>query len=331
MSGQTLDIERRDATRLSSRGRHSAAIRPTSLQLTPMLHDSTQQGGFMNSLHQRCHPTPVETASHERSVDPVADRGRTDLLGCVRGPGLGLPARARRASSVRCASSGLAATEFGPDGFLADDPQRKAAQLAAYDMKAVGGFLPVLLHDPDHDPLPQVDAFIDACIASGAGVVVLAAFTGVDGYDDRPELDELGWKTLLGQPRPARRPRREPWRDRVAAPAHGHDGRASCRGRPRARRIQGRPLRRHRPHRRRGRRPGRRSRPRTPTGSRTSTSRTSTQLLAERVIARRAAVPVRRQGRHLPPARARRRRHRCAGDHARGCRLPAAGTCSSRT
>ena len=92
---------------------------------------------------------------------------------------------------------GLAATEFGPDGFLERDPQRKAAQLAAYEMKAVGGFVPVLLHDPDYDPLPHVDAFIDACIASGAGVVVLAAFTGVDGYDDRPELDELGWKTLL--------------------------------------------------------------------------------------------------------------------------------------
>jgi len=93
---------------------------------------------------------------------------------------------------------GLAATEFGPDGFLAEDPQAKAEQLASYDMKAVGGFLPVLLHDPDHDPLPQLDKFIDACIASGAGVVVLAAFTGVEGYDDRPELDELGWKTLLG-------------------------------------------------------------------------------------------------------------------------------------
>lgn len=92
---------------------------------------------------------------------------------------------------------GLVATEFGPEGFLDEDPQRKAAQLASYDMKAVGGFLPVLLHDPGHDPLPSVDTFIDACIASGAGVVVLAAFTGVDGYDDRPELDELGWKTLL--------------------------------------------------------------------------------------------------------------------------------------
>jgi inosose dehydratase len=94
-------------------------------------------------------------------------------------------------------SLGLAATEFGPVGFLADDPADKAAQLAAYGLQAVGGFLPVLLHDPGHDPVPEVDAFIDGCLAAGGGVVVLAASTGVDGYDARPGLDDLGWKTML--------------------------------------------------------------------------------------------------------------------------------------
>ena len=55
----------------------------------------------------------------------------------------------------------------------------------------------MLLHDADHDPIAEVDAFIDACLATGAGVVVLAAATGVDGYDDRPVLDDVQWKTLL--------------------------------------------------------------------------------------------------------------------------------------
>lgn len=94
-------------------------------------------------------------------------------------------------------SLGLAATEFGPVGFLAEDPSAKADQLASYGMRAVGGFLPVLLHDPDHDPIPEVDAFIDGCLASGAGVVVLAAFTGTDGYDARPALDDAGWSVML--------------------------------------------------------------------------------------------------------------------------------------
>ena len=93
---------------------------------------------------------------------------------------------------------GLAATEFGPEGFLETEPAARAEQLASYGLRAVGGFLPVLLHDPDHDPLPEVDRFIDGCVACGAGVVVLAAYTGVDGYDARPDLDAVGWATLLG-------------------------------------------------------------------------------------------------------------------------------------
>jgi len=92
---------------------------------------------------------------------------------------------------------GLRATEFGPAGFLPDAPADRAAMLRAYDLQAVGGFLPVLLHDADVDPLPEVDAFVDSCLAAGAGVVVLAAATGVDGYDARPVLDDVQWKTLL--------------------------------------------------------------------------------------------------------------------------------------
>src|SRR5262245_26346660 len=92
---------------------------------------------------------------------------------------------------------GFVATEFGPDGFLPDDPRAKADQLADYGLVAVGGVLPVRLHDPSHDPMPQVDAFIGACLASGAGVVVLAAYSGTDGYDARPVLDDAAWQTML--------------------------------------------------------------------------------------------------------------------------------------
>ena len=92
---------------------------------------------------------------------------------------------------------GMVATEFGPDGFLATEPAARAAQLASYGLRAVGGFLPVLLHDEAHDPLPTVHRFVDACVATGAGVVVLAAYTGVDGYDERPVLDQDGWDVLL--------------------------------------------------------------------------------------------------------------------------------------
>ena len=92
---------------------------------------------------------------------------------------------------------GLVATEFGPPGFLEAEAESRVAQLASYGLGAVGGFHVAVLHDPGHDPLPGVDAFIDECLAAKAGMVVLAAGTGQAGYDARPALDEKGWQTLL--------------------------------------------------------------------------------------------------------------------------------------
>lgn len=94
-------------------------------------------------------------------------------------------------------SLGLAATEFGPPGFLAVDPADRKAQLDAEGLRAVGGFLAIVLHDPNHDPLPEIDEFLVGALASGGEVAVLAANTGTDGYDARPVLDELGWQTML--------------------------------------------------------------------------------------------------------------------------------------
>ncbi len=81
---------------------------------------------------------------------------------------------------------GLVATEFGPPGFLEPEGDSRVAQLAAYGLGAVGGFHVAVLHDPGHDPVPGVDAFIDECLAAEAGMVVLAAGTGQAGYDAGP-------------------------------------------------------------------------------------------------------------------------------------------------
>lgn len=94
--------------------------------------------------------------------------------------------------------AGIVATEFGPDGFLPDDPKDKATALAERGLAAVGGFVPAVLHSRDHDPLPAIRTALAAFTAAGAGTLVLAAATGQDGYDTRPTLDEDGWRTLLG-------------------------------------------------------------------------------------------------------------------------------------
>src|SRR6266699_836782 len=64
-------------------------------------------------------------------------------------------------------------------------------------LAAVGGFTPVVLHEPGHDPAPEIDRLLDGYDAARAGTLVLSAATGQDGYDTRPDLDEAGWKTLL--------------------------------------------------------------------------------------------------------------------------------------
>ena len=92
---------------------------------------------------------------------------------------------------------GLVATEFGPDGFLPDEPEDKAKTLADRGLRAVGGFVPVLLHDPKHDPVPEIEQSLVGFTAAGAGTLVLAAATGTVGYDARPTLDDAGWQTLL--------------------------------------------------------------------------------------------------------------------------------------
>ncbi|MEU1466756.1 TIM barrel protein [Streptomyces sp. NPDC005761] len=93
------------------------------------------------------------------------------------------------------AAAGLAATEFGPDGFLPQDPEARSALLAGHGLAAVGGFVPVVLHDPGRDPLPEVRRALAGF--GTARTLVLAAATGSDGYDARPELSEREWDALL--------------------------------------------------------------------------------------------------------------------------------------
>jgi inosose dehydratase len=135
------------------------------------------------------------TASEPRPTGPRV-AGAPISWGVCEVPGWGYQLPAERVMT-EMRRLGLSATEFGPDGFLPEDPRARKAFLDSYDLQAVGGFVPVVLHDPASDPMGEVEAYIDACVATGAGVIVLAAATGVDGYDARPVLDDVQWKTLL--------------------------------------------------------------------------------------------------------------------------------------
>ena len=95
------------------------------------------------------------------------------------------------------AGSGLTATELGPEGFLPPNTAELVDTLDRFGLRCVGGFVPVVLFDESHDPVDDLAGPLDSLVAAGAGVVVLAAATGADGYDARPELSERQWETLL--------------------------------------------------------------------------------------------------------------------------------------
>ncbi|MFC0680498.1 TIM barrel protein [Lysobacter korlensis] len=91
---------------------------------------------------------------------------------------------------------GLTATEFGPDGWLPRDTAERARLLADANLSPVGAFVPVVVHDRDTDPLPDVERALEGFRSAGGDVLVLAAASGADGYDARPLLNEEEWETV---------------------------------------------------------------------------------------------------------------------------------------
>ncbi|SFS71542.1 sugar phosphate isomerase/epimerase family protein [Saccharopolyspora flava] len=93
------------------------------------------------------------------------------------------------------AGLGVYATELGPPGYLPDPP----TIVGRHGLELVGGFLAIPLHDPGTAEAGIAEATATARkIARGGGeIVVLAAATGLDGYDRRPDLDDAQWATLV--------------------------------------------------------------------------------------------------------------------------------------
>ncbi len=94
---------------------------------------------------------------------------------------------------------GLAATELGPPGYLPEEPAELKTLLERHKLRLVGGFLAVVMHDAEQRWSTMDDAEeVAALLASvGGEVLVLAAATGLAGYDQRPRLTDARWRTLI--------------------------------------------------------------------------------------------------------------------------------------
>jgi inosose dehydratase len=97
------------------------------------------------------------------------------------------------------ASIGLTAIEAGPEGFLPRDPAEASRLLDEHGLRLVGGFVPVVLHRADarEAELASVEQQAELLAAAGADVLILAASTGQDEYEETVELDDDAWKELF--------------------------------------------------------------------------------------------------------------------------------------
>jgi inosose dehydratase len=97
------------------------------------------------------------------------------------------------------ASLGLTATELGPDGFLPYDPTELRRVLERHRLRLVAGFVPVVLHDQARweEERGEMDRQMATLAAGGAEMAVLAASSGVDGYEDAAALNEDEWGHLV--------------------------------------------------------------------------------------------------------------------------------------
>jgi inosose dehydratase len=112
----------------------------------------------------------------------------------VPGWGEQLPAR-RVLSEMRAV--GLHATEAGAVGFLPDEGAELAETLAGVGLALVGGFVPVVLHEPSalDDTLALVDAQA-ARFAGAEGTVLLSAVVTDAAWSPRVPLSADDWRRL---------------------------------------------------------------------------------------------------------------------------------------
>jgi inosose dehydratase len=97
------------------------------------------------------------------------------------------------------AALGIAATELGPPGYLPTCARELAAVLEEHDLGLVGGFFATVLHDAElrESAVDEAEAVARLLSRAGGEVLVLAAATGIDGYDERPALSDKEWATLV--------------------------------------------------------------------------------------------------------------------------------------
>ena len=108
-------------------------------------------------------------------------------------PGWGLELPVHRVLS-EMQELGLAATELGSDGYLPTDPSELRDVCAEYGLAMIGGFVPVVLHDPEQREQSLQAVHRAAALMGGAGghLFITSMVTTFD-WAPRIEIDSAAW------------------------------------------------------------------------------------------------------------------------------------------
>ena len=95
------------------------------------------------------------------------------------------------------ASLGLTATELGPLGYLPFEPAALRARLGQHGLALVGGFVPLVLHEPSPDAALRAAEEIAATYAAAGAEVFVAALVMDDGWSAPVPLDDTQFGALV--------------------------------------------------------------------------------------------------------------------------------------
>ena len=132
------------------------------------------------------------------ATDPRVDRrlaGAPISWGVCEVPGWGVQLPPERVLA-EMAELGLRATELGPVGYLPAEPAALRATLGALDLDLVGGFVPLVLHEPSLDAARRAASASAAAMAAGGADVFVAAVVMDAAWSAPRELSGAEWARL---------------------------------------------------------------------------------------------------------------------------------------
>jgi inosose dehydratase len=132
-----------------------------------------------------------------RVADAIADRLAAGPIswGACEVPGWGVMP-SPEAVLGGMAELGIRGTELGPPGFLPEDPAALAEMLERYGLTLVGGFVPLVLHEPEFDQaIEETRRAARLMSEAGGRMLVLAAVQDVDWSTPR-ELGDHEWARM---------------------------------------------------------------------------------------------------------------------------------------